>query len=116
MLRTLPLLLIVAFLVFLGLGGTTTELFPHQDKVHHALGCFVVALALRVAFPGMRFAQALFWSVLGSALFEGLQAFVPGRTPSLADVAACLVGTLLGWCAWFPAWRRRRAGLALAQS
>lgn len=73
-------------------GARLTDV-PHLDKLAHA-GLFgVLAALLRLAGlpPAWAVAAAGTWGVLD----EALQARVPGRDPSAADVAADLAGAVL---------------------
>jgi VanZ family protein len=89
-------------------GGRLADV-PHLDKLAHA-GLFgVLAALLRLA--GLPPAWAVAMAGAGGILDEVLQARVPGRDPSAADVAADLVGAVLAVIAvrWL-APRRRSAG------
>ncbi len=66
---------------------------PMLDKVAHALLFGVLAALLRYAGASGRtaFVAAVAWG----GVDEAHQAFVPGRTPDLADLAADAVGAAL---------------------
>jgi hypothetical protein len=70
---------------------------PMLDKVAHALLFGVLAALLRLAGASTRtaFAAAVAWG----AIDELHQAFVPARTPDLADLAADAVGAALALAA-----------------
>jgi VanZ family protein len=74
-------------------GGRLADV-PHLDKLAHAGLYGVLAALLRLAGlpPGWAVAAAGAWG----ALDEASQARVPGRDPSGADLAADLVGAVLG--------------------
>jgi VanZ family protein len=85
------------------------------DWAGHGAGYGVLAALLLRALAGGRLARvtsaAALWAVAGAAIYgvtdEWHQAFVPGRSPSLADLAADTAGAVLaaalGW-----AWARTR--------
>ncbi len=75
-------------------------LFPHQDKVLHAVEFFILGLSLLMNMdiaggrlgPGTMFSIGAAWAVLD----EVHQSFVPGRDCSAGDLLADLAG--LGVC------------------
>jgi VanZ family protein len=77
----------------------------HLDKIEHALGYAVLA-----AWAAMLFAtrRVLVWVAPGLLLWgiaiEGLQALVPWRSASFADVLANTVGVLIGSGVAFTPW------------
>ncbi len=82
----------------------STANFPFRDKGVHAteygvLGVFL-AHALSGTFAGLTRARLWLWSVALTVLFgmsdEIHQAFVPGRSADVLDLAADAVGALLG--------------------
>jgi VanZ family protein len=95
--RFLPMVAVLAVLLLTGLGMDPGRVFPHQDKLHHLLGFFAFAVALRVAFPKLHFIGLMSASAAAALLIELGQALQPDRTPSVADVGASLIGALLGW-------------------
>jgi VanZ family protein len=95
--RRVPLLLVVVLLLVSGLLVQPAEGIPHQDKLHHVIGFFCLALALRMAFPRLGAIDALVLSVAAACSVEMGQALLPERTSSVADVAAGVAGALLGW-------------------
>jgi VanZ family protein len=84
---------VAASLVPLG-GGAST--FP--DGLFHVVGYAAVAAAVVRAGPPTRrtLAVAVVVAVAVGAGVELLQGLVPGRTPSVADAAANLVGAVAG--------------------
>lgn len=95
------------------LGGGTEPLaqaFPHQDKVHHLLGFAVFAYSLRFAFPALGLRRTFIAGLAVAIVIEALQNWLPGRTSSLGDMAADMMGLLLGaWLANVPAASAERA-------
>ena len=79
-----------------------TPLFPHQDKVFHAVIYGVLAVALLGSMrhhpDGYRYRQVAI-AVLLATLYglsdEFHQSFVPGRSPEAGDVLADAAGALL---------------------
>ncbi len=112
-LRKLPIL---ASLVLLGLWAiafTATHwpiphpadkaLFPHVDKVAHALiyGTLAIAAAFAVRSWGFRWspllAVAIALGMIALGIFDEMtQMFVVGRTPDPTDLLADAVGIVLG--------------------
>jgi VanZ family protein len=89
------------------------EFRPHTDlpgPAEHILAYALTGTALAVGYP--RTWHRILWFLAMSAagvLFEILQLWIPGRSPSVIDVTACSSGTALGlffgalfsrlWCA-----------------
>jgi VanZ family protein len=70
--------------------------FDEADKVYHFAGYAVLAFLPFLAFRGWAaLCAASSMIVLGAALELG-QSFVPGRSASLADIAANTAGVLMG--------------------
>lgn len=97
------------------------SLLPHTDKVAHAIFYGVLAWAAHRAFYNQdRWAAVRSWSRLLAILFALLygltdevhQSFVPGREPSLLDLAADAVGATIAVA--LIAWRQRRRELRAA--
>lgn len=120
----LPLLLgCVAIFVASSMPGPpipTPLIFPHSDKLLH--GCAYTVLGILAFFGAARRTgaaerpariEASLVAALYGASDEIHQAFVPGRTSELLDLAADSVGGLLGAFVLGPmlwrAWARRRA-------
>lgn len=112
----LPVLVYCLF-IFAQSGGASPirmNLFPHQDKVAHALGYALLGALLVRAFRGTR--PETGWRTLWllGALAAGLygltdefhQSFVSVRSADPADFVADLAGGAIG--SWFVAWRWRR--------
>lgn len=79
----------------------------YSDKLVHAslfalLGCLAARSWLQ---PGQRWRVVLALLLLGG-LTEALQAVIPGRSASLGDWLADVLGLALGWRLWPPAPRR----------
>jgi VanZ family protein len=90
--------------------------FPHRDKVVHLLEYAILGALAAHAIHGstlITLRRALLWafalSVGWGALDELHQAFVPARSPDLLDLAADVVGALLGVACYGRFWRRRHA-------
>jgi VanZ family protein len=88
--------------------------FPHRDKVVHLLEYGTLgALAARAIHGSMRLSlrAALVWaftlSVAWGCLDELHQAFVPARSADVLDLAADVVGALLGVACYGRFWRKR---------
>lgn len=79
------------------LPSSNMPLFPHADKLQHALAFMLYALVLDKASPHS------FWLwkaplLLGyGLLIEAAQAFTPWRSVSLGDVVADALGIALYW-------------------
>lgn len=101
-LRFLPLILVLAVLLFAGLWSDPGSLFRHQDKVHHVLGLFAFTVALRFALPKLGFFWLMALSLMPALLIEVGQFFHPSRDADAADLAASVAGALLGWVASRP--------------
>ena len=93
----------VIFLLSSQSGMDTPPLFPHADKVLHALAFgllgFLVLGGLRPGKRGYRGVQL--WSAVAITTGYGIldeihQHFVPGRMPDVLDVLADLAGAMLG--------------------
>ena len=95
--RRVPVLLVVVLLLVSGLVVEPAQGVPHQDKLHHALGFFCLALTLRMGFPRLRAVDILALSLAAACSVEMGQALLPERTSWIADVAAGVAGGLLGW-------------------
>lgn len=114
MLRLVPLVLALLALLWVGLGADPIpKSFPHEDKLYHFVGFFVLALTLRLAFPRL----ALVWFLalgLGTAVaIEAVQFFMESRDASLGDMIANVAGIVMGWLAsrWIRGrWRGVEAG------
>ncbi|HKI47731.1 MAG TPA: VanZ family protein [Desulfobacteria bacterium] len=111
--RTRPWILIlwivsVAMVIYLSL--TPRIDFPYDfdnaDKVYHMLAYLWVAALPFFAFlsPKAALAGTLSMVPLGACL-EIAQYYVPGRSFSLADMAANCLGVILG--IWLAAWAKR---------
>jgi VanZ family protein len=69
----------------------------HSDKLGHALLFAVLGALATQAWRVPQLRMRWWWALLAlGAATEGLQAWVPGRSPSLADLAADALGLLLG--------------------
>lgn len=74
--------------------GSDLLAIPFADKLGHA-GLFAVQAGL-LRLAGLRVRLAVLFAVALGALDELHQAFVPGRSPDLADLAADAVGAVVG--------------------
>jgi VanZ family protein len=101
----LPVLAYMGLIGFLSSRPLSVPLvwFPHRDKVVHVLEYAILgALAARAIHGSMRITLraaliwAFAWSVGWGTLDELHQAFVPKRSADLLDLAADVVGALLG--------------------
>ena len=85
---------------------------PHGDKLGHAMLFMLLACSCRISWPG----APLFWPALGLLMLglatEALQQFIPGRSGTLGDVAADLIGLGLGLGAAWLLWPRFGVGSA----
>ncbi|MCX5701924.1 MAG: VanZ family protein [Candidatus Omnitrophica bacterium] len=85
-------------------GKNMPQLFPHQDTLFHiieyALFTMLITRAFKACCPKISFIRIFFWVFFLSFSFalsdEFHQAFVPGRFPSLYDVASDSIGILIG--------------------
>jgi len=109
-----------AVLIFLGSSasiGAGRTLFPHADKVVHALEYAVLAFLSARAFLRTRPAWAAGRVALASAALAAVygatdelhQSFVPEREAALADLAGDAAGALAGAGLWASVCRRRAA-------
>jgi len=114
----LPVLAYMGLIWFLSSRPISLPLasFPHRDKVVHVLEYGTLgALAARAIHGSMPIAlrAALIWafalSVGWGALDELHQAFVPARSADALDLAADVLGTLLGLACYRRFWPKRRA-------
>jgi VanZ family protein len=87
-------------------GGMLAYLPAGSDKVAHAFGYAVLGALLARATGRPRVAIVL--ATLYGASDEFHQAFVPGRTPDVLDLAADLLGAAVGAAAVAYHHRRRR--------
>ena len=95
--RCVPFALVCAALLWVGLNPEPVpQVFAQQDKLHHALGFFAFAVTLKLAFPGLGVVRLVAVGAAAALLIEVGQGFLPARTASLADMAANLIGVLLG--------------------
>ncbi|MGE3165818.1 MAG: VanZ family protein [Planctomycetota bacterium] len=92
-------------------------LFPHADKVVHALlyaillGCFRWAFVPRT--PAVRWVPlSLAFTLAYAVVDEVHQSYVPGRSPDAADLAADFAGALVAAAALVAVGRRRGARAA----
>lgn len=87
-------------------GGALPDLaVPGLDKIVHVALYVPFGLLLARALGRGRAVLAVGVAVAFGATDELHQAFVPGRTPSLADLLADAVGATLGALAWArPRW------------
>ena len=78
------------------------DLSAHGDKWTHALLFTTLRWFAMGAWRSRSKRQRLAWSLLGLAVAtELLQAWVPGRSPSLADFVADALGLAMGaWLGW----------------
>lgn len=78
------------------------DLSAHGDKWTHALLFTTLGWFAMGAWRSRSKRQRLAWSLLGLAVAtELLQAWVPGRSPSLADFVADALGLAMGaWLGW----------------
>jgi VanZ family protein len=87
----------------LGEGGGFDLDIPHADKIAHFglfCGWFLLwSWALgHLGWPRFRItATLLILGTVYAAIDESTQAFVPGRSPSLADFGADALGLVVGW-------------------
>lgn len=96
-LRFLPLLAVLAVILYAGLRPEPVpQAFDQQDKLHHLLGFAALAFSMRMAFPRLR----LFWVVVlclaMAVLVELGQGYQPHRVASVADMVANALGVAVG--------------------
>ncbi len=96
--------------VLSGLPGERVGRLPAPDWLLHGLANALFGAALRYALSGRRQGFLLAVALLAAhgALDEWHQSWVPGRTPSLGDWVADVVGGLAGWPLSAPGVRSRR--------
>lgn len=87
----------LAVILYTGLrNDPVPQTFEYQDLIHHLAAFAVLVCSARLAFPGTH----AFWTVLYCLLFalmiELTQGLLPLRTPSASDMAANIVGVLVG--------------------
>jgi len=96
--------LVVLFLSTIPCVGLPEVSIDHFDKIVHFFEYFVLSMLLvkalfdhRDDLPGKKvFLFTLIIAGMYGIVMELLQSFIPGRTPSLADVAANVLGVLAG--------------------
>ena len=117
----LPLALVALVFLFSSMPGPRVDIqiFPHADKVAHAMEFGALALALVRALVNTTRWQP--WLVVGlsvafaaayGVLDEYHQSFVPGRDADAWDVMADMVGGMMGCGVWYAAQRFRSRGRA----
>lgn len=87
----------LAVILYTGLRNEPVpQTFEYQDLLHHLAAFAVLVCSARLAFAETH----AFWTVLYCLLFalmiELTQGLLPLRTPSFADMAANVVGVLIG--------------------
>lgn len=106
LLRFQPLwrLVLLLSVVIIGFLATTSSDYPipsaPSDKVNHLIAFFELTIVTRLAWPQLRilwYAPALLGFGLG---IEAIQANLPYRDFSFADVAADGAGILIGLLPW----------------
>lgn len=113
-LRALPLVVVLAVILFSGLRPEPVpQVFNQQDKLHHMLGFAALVFTLRLALPQWRVVWALAASLGAALLIEIGQSFLPNRWASPGDMLANTLGVLLGWgCSHLAyLWYLRRIGV-----
>lgn len=66
-----------------------------SDKLNHAAAFFALSILALHIYPGTYFRSGL-WLMLYGIAIEGIQIMVPGRSCSLLDLAANLIGIAAG--------------------
>ena len=123
-LRMLPLPVVMGLIFFLShQSGSSLELppIPLADKLAHALIYGILAWAALLALPadtrnsrpGLSGLSVVLFCLLYGISDEFHQSFIPGRDPSLADLAADVAGSICVVMLWY---RRRRNSNALQPS
>ena len=103
------LLLALAVLLVTWQALTSSPAVPPSlgDKALHALVFVGLAFLTDSGWPHRLFDwRQLGWLTLYGALLEALQYLVPGRTASLADLAADVAGLVVYWLVLGPLLRR----------
>ena len=61
---------------------------------------FILGMMMALSYPAFRRFKYpyLVMILIHPYIIEGVQFFMPGRTPDTADVVVGLIGTLLGFC------------------
>lgn len=96
-LRALPLLVVLAVILFVGLRSEPLpQAFEWQDKAHHALGFAALVVTLRIALPRRHLIYPIAISFTAALLIELAQALQPHRSPGIADLIAGAFGTFVG--------------------
>lgn len=108
LLRVLPVLAVMAVILFAGLKPEPVpQMFDQQDKLHHLLGFAALASTMRLAFSRPHVIWVLAISLTVALLVELGQGYWPHRTASTADMLANALGVTLGWlCSLAFAWLR----------
>ena len=96
----------VAAVAALALRAPVAESVPGWDKANHLLAFGVLGLLGLLSWPH-RARQVLVGLLAYGAVIELLQSLTPERQASWPDMAANLLGLLLGWSAarWLLRWR-----------
>ena len=61
---------------------------------------FILGMMMALSYPVFRRFKYLYLGliIIHPFIIEGVQFFIPGRTPDTADIMVGLIGTLLGFC------------------
>jgi len=77
-------------------SSSNNQLFPGADKFYHWLGFATLVFTAHIAFAKAPLRSLFIWTLIGAASIEVLQATMPGRTASLADMTVNIIGVLTG--------------------
>ena len=96
-LRSLLFIAVCAALLFAGLRARPiAQVFDQEDKLHHLVGFFALALSCRLAFLRVKLHWIALGCVLAGVAIEYAQALIPLRTASFYDALANTLGVGLG--------------------
>ena len=61
---------------------------------------FILGMIMALSYPIFRRFKVLYLGLIliHPFIIEGVQFFIPGRTPDIADAMVGLIGTFLGFC------------------
>lgn len=104
----LGLALLISSIVLLSPGSEEPDIFPHADKLYHALGFLLLGFLADAGWPDRGFIPAKYLPLLGyGLLMEWLQLYVPLRDASGLDFVADGAGLALYGLLALPLLRHR---------
>jgi VanZ family protein len=109
--RTALFAAVAAGVLAIGLSPVSLpDLFRGQDKLNHVVGFAALVLTARVAFPRVAVGRLALWLLVVALAIEAVQGLWPRRNASWLDMAANVLGVLVGLGCYriYRGWRRLR--------